>query len=105
MTGQKSEFLCLPVGDDVDVSEDDRIAALGRPQLGEIGAIVCNISESIEFKASSMRGLYRLQYQAIYNVCNRDRFGEMLTATQSAVRRKYIDYLSVYLTMRDGAAR
>lgn len=35
------------------MTEEERIATLGRPQLGEICKIKCNISESVEFKAST----------------------------------------------------
>ena len=39
-----------PVKDEADMTDDERIAALGKPKLGDIVAIHVHIRESIEFK-------------------------------------------------------
>jgi len=39
-----------PVKDEDDMTEEERIAALGRPRLGELVTVSVHIRESIEFK-------------------------------------------------------
>ena len=42
-----------PVKDEDDMTEEERIAALGRPRLGELVTVSVHIRESIEFKVNT----------------------------------------------------
>ena len=51
-----------------DLSEEDKIAQLGKPRLGEITKITCHIRESLEFKVGIVTPMKNILYNYILSL-------------------------------------